>query len=68
MNRAKQLRLDSGMGVLDTADGAGISTRTLNKIEAGEDVNAASLARLATFWRVKPSSLLMPATEEREAA
>lgn len=68
MNRAKQLRLDNGMGVLDTADGAGISTRTLNKIEAGEEVNAASLARLATFWQVKPSSLLLPATEEERAA
>jgi len=68
MNRAKQIRLDRAMGVLDTADGAGISTRTLNKIEAGEDVKAASLARLATFWQVKPSSLLMPATEEQEAA
>ena len=66
MNRAKQIRLDSGLGVMDTADGAGISAKTLKKIESGDEVNAASLARLATFWQVKPSTLLMPALPETE--
>lgn len=69
MNRAKQIRLDRGLGVAEVIDGAGISAKTLKKIEAGDDVTAASLARLATFWQVKPSTLLMPAIEpEREAA
>lgn len=68
MNRAKQIRLDEGLGVAEVVDGAGISAKTLKKVEAGEDVNAASLARLATFYAVKPSSLLMPAIEEERAA
>ena len=72
MNRAKQLRLDSGMGIMDTADGASVSTRTLKKIEAGEDVHVHALARLATFYGVQPSELLQPAVfptaSEGEAA
>ena len=68
MNRAKQIRLDRGLVLLDVADGAGISTRTLRKVEAGRDVAATSLARLATFYEVKPSTLLMPAIEEERAA
>jgi transcriptional regulator with XRE-family HTH domain len=74
MNRAKQLRIDSGMGLVDTADGAGISTLTLKKIERGEDVQPASLVKLATFWgragqAVKPSELYAPVSfDERSAA
>lgn len=71
MNRAKQLRLDSGGGALDTATRAGISTRTLKKIEAGDDVTAAALVRLAAHFNVAPSELLAPAvfsTTEGEAA
>lgn len=69
MNRARQIRLDRRIGVIDTADGAGISTKTLHKIEKGVDVNSASLARLADFYGVSPSELLMPAiTPTREAA
>lgn len=66
MNRAKQLRLDNRCGVRDTADGAGISTRTLHKIERGEDVSVHALARLADFYGLEPSELLQPA--HREAA
>lgn len=71
MNRAKQLRLDAGCGVLDTADYAGISTRTLRKIEAGDEVTAAALGRLAAFYKIAPSELLAPAvfsSNEGEAA
>lgn len=71
MNRAKQLRLDSSRGMTDTADLAGISLRTLRKIEAGEDVQVDSLTRLAAVYDVRPSDLLGPAvftTSEGEAA
>lgn len=61
MNRAKQIRLDRGLGVYEAADAAGIARRTLRKIEAGDDVHAGSLARLAEFYEVAPSSLLAPA-------
>jgi hypothetical protein len=36
-------------------------SRTLKKIENGEDVNAASLARLSAFYGMKASELLAPA-------
>jgi transcriptional regulator with XRE-family HTH domain len=68
VNRARQIRLDNGAGVMDTAEGAGISTRTLHKIENGETVNAQALARLADFYGVSASSLLMPAVHEDRAA
>jgi transcriptional regulator with XRE-family HTH domain len=71
MNRAKQIRLDQGAGLADTAQAAGMSTRTLKKIENGEDVNAASLARLSVFYGMKASELLAPAhfeTPSGEAA
>jgi transcriptional regulator with XRE-family HTH domain len=70
MNRAKQIRLDQGAGLAETAQAAGMSARTLKKIESGEDVNAASLARLSTFYGLKASELLAPAHFEtpREAA
>lgn len=71
MNRAKQLRLDSGTGLEATAEKAGISFRTLRKIEAGRDVQAASLVRLASVYGVRPSDLMGPAvfsTQEGEAA
>ena len=69
MNRAKQIRLDRNLGVMDVVNGAGIGPKTLRKIEAGDDVNAASLARLSTFYGVKASELLAPAfPPEREAA
>jgi transcriptional regulator with XRE-family HTH domain len=61
VNRAKQLRLDQGAGIADTAQAAGMSARTLKKIENGEDVNAASLARLSAFYGVRASELLSPA-------
>jgi transcriptional regulator with XRE-family HTH domain len=61
VNRAKQIRLDQGAGLADTAQAAGMSPRTLKKIENGEDVNAASLARLSAFYGMKASELLAPA-------
>jgi transcriptional regulator with XRE-family HTH domain len=61
VNRAKQIRLDQAAGLAETAKAAKLSTRTLRKIEAGEDVNAASLARLSTYYAVKASELLAPA-------
>lgn len=67
MNRAKQLRLDSGGEVVDTAREAGIGTRTLHKIEAGETVQVDSLKRLADFYGVRPSELLAPADFEAAA-
>lgn len=68
MNRALQIRLDRHLGVADVVDAAGISSRTLKKIEAGETVNAASMARLSTFYAVKASELLAPAIFNTEAA
>ena len=71
MNRAKQLRIDAGIGLVEAAQGAGISPRTLKKIEAGAEVGAPALARLATFFEARPSELLAPAvfnTPEGEAA
>lgn len=61
MNRAKQIRLDRSMSVSQVIAGAGISSRTLKRVEDGEDVASAALARLANFYGVKPSSLLAPA-------
>jgi transcriptional regulator with XRE-family HTH domain len=61
VNRARQIRLDNRCGVVDTADGARISTKTLHKIERGESVDVHSLARLADFYGVQPSELLAPA-------
>jgi hypothetical protein len=61
MNRAKQIRLDRNLSVVEVIEGAGIGSRTLKRIEAGEDVNAAPLARLSTFYRIKASELLAPA-------
>ena len=61
MNRARQLRLDRRLGLVDTAEAARIHTRTLKKIEAGEDVHPDALGRLASYYKVQPSSLLAPA-------
>lgn len=61
MNRAKQLRLDAGAGIHETALKAGIGKLTLHKIEAGKPVQAASLARLSTLYGIKASELLAPA-------
>jgi transcriptional regulator with XRE-family HTH domain len=70
MNRAKQIRLDNRCGVVDTADGAGISTKTLHAIENGNSVSVHAVGRLADFYGVKPSELLAPAVfaSEGEAA
>lgn len=61
MNRAKQIRLDRGLGVVEVVEGAGVSPKTLKKIENEVPVNAAPLARLSTFYGVKASELLAPA-------
>lgn len=69
MNRAKQIRVDRNLGIVEVESGAGISRRTLRKIEAGADVQPAALARLSTFYGVKASDLLAPAfPPDREAA
>lgn len=71
MNRAKQIRIDSGAGLVETSDAAGIGPRTLKRIEAGEEVHAATLRRLAEHYGVQPSELLQPAVfaaPEGEAA
>jgi transcriptional regulator with XRE-family HTH domain len=68
MNRAEQIRIDRGLGVVGVAAGAGISTRTLKKVERGDSVTAAALARLATFYEVKASTLQMPAVDDRTTA
>lgn len=68
MNRARQIRLDKGLGVKETADTAGISTKTLHKIEAGDDVLSGSLARLARFYDVRTTELLLPAEYGERAA
>jgi transcriptional regulator with XRE-family HTH domain len=61
VNRAKQIRLDQGAGLADTAKAAGLSTRTLKKIENGEDVNAAPSRASPPSTAVKASELLAPA-------
>ncbi|HTE62788.1 MAG TPA: helix-turn-helix transcriptional regulator [Solirubrobacteraceae bacterium] len=71
MNRAKQIRIDRGLGVVEVIERARISPKTLKKIEEGSDVKASALARLAAYYEVQPSSLLAPAVfddPERSAA
>jgi len=64
MTRAKQLRLDLGLGVLEAANRARIAPKTLHKIEAGDEVLASALAKLAKFYGVRPTELLLPAVFE----
>jgi transcriptional regulator with XRE-family HTH domain len=61
MNRAKQLRIDRHLGLLDAAESAGVAYRTLKKVEDGQEPTAKVLARLSTFYGVKASELLRPA-------
>jgi transcriptional regulator with XRE-family HTH domain len=61
MNRAKQIRIDRQLNLGDVIDGAGVAPKTLNKVEAGEDVHPAALARLSTFYGIKASELYAPA-------
>jgi transcriptional regulator with XRE-family HTH domain len=71
MNRAKQIRIERNLGVVDVVKGAQISHRSLKKVENGDDVHPAVLARLSTFYGVKASELLAPAhfeTPRGEAA
>jgi transcriptional regulator with XRE-family HTH domain len=69
MNRAKQLRLDKGLGIHDVGAEAGVGYHTIRKIENGEDVQPASLVKLGSFYDVQPSSLYQPAVfDERRAA
>jgi transcriptional regulator with XRE-family HTH domain len=64
---AKRLRIDRGEGITHVAKAAGISTVTLNKVEAGNEVGTEALARLAAYYSVKPSSLL-PGQSEPDPA
>jgi transcriptional regulator with XRE-family HTH domain len=70
VNRAKQLRLDNGLGVVVVAKEAGVHPTTIHKIESGEEIGAGALARLGEYYDVQPSSLLLPAVfdDERSAA
>jgi transcriptional regulator with XRE-family HTH domain len=61
MNRAKQIRIERNLGVVDVVKGAQISHRSLKKVENGDDVHPAVLARLSTFYEIKASELLAPA-------
>jgi transcriptional regulator with XRE-family HTH domain len=61
MNRAKQLRIDRQLNLGDVIKGAGVAPKTLTKVEAGEDVHPAALARLSAFYGIKASELFAPA-------
>jgi hypothetical protein len=71
MNRAKQLRIDQGLGVVEAADKAGVHFKSLKKIEDGEEVGARVVRLVGEMYGVQPSSLYLPAVytgEERDAA
>jgi transcriptional regulator with XRE-family HTH domain len=70
MNRAKQIRIDRGLGIAAVAKDSGVHHETITKIEDGGDVQPASLVRLGSFYGVQPSSLYLPAQfeDERSAA
>lgn len=64
MNRAKQLRIDAGLGLVVAADKAGVHFKSLKKIEDGEEVGARVVRLVGEFYGVQPSSLYLPATYE----
>lgn len=69
LNRAKQLRLDKGLGLVEAASAAGVNHVTVRRVEEGLEVRAASLAKLAAYYGVQPTSLVLPAVySEPEAA
>jgi transcriptional regulator with XRE-family HTH domain len=69
MNRAKQLRMDLGVTAKHVCEQARISRNTLRKLEAGNEIEAPSLARISTYYGVTASELLAPARfPEGEAA
>lgn len=61
MLRLEQLRLDAGLSRERLADRAGISHKTIGRIEAGASAHVETLVKLAEALDTRPSELLFPA-------
>lgn len=61
MIRLRQLRLDALLTVDDLAEKAGVSGKTIRRLEDGKGARMESLARLSTYFEVPASSLLVEA-------
>ena len=75
MKRLQQLRLDAGLSTRDLAAKAGVAYGSVLDLESGTTTNpqVATLVKLATELKCKPSELLMDAlppmhTEEPKVA
>lgn len=72
MNRLEQLRLDALLSREQLAAEAGVSGRTIGRLEQGKGAHVATLGKLADYFSVKPSELLrevpVDAPSERSAA
>jgi transcriptional regulator with XRE-family HTH domain len=74
MNRAKQLRIDAGLSTLELANKADVSRATIDRLEAGDNVTAGRLFKIARTLSdlhggvtVRPSELQLAAYPEQAA-
>jgi transcriptional regulator with XRE-family HTH domain len=70
MNRLQQLRLDRGLSLNELAAECRVGRNTIARIEQdGTAIHIEPLSKLAAFFGVPASSLLMPALDpERDVA
>lgn len=67
MNRALQIRLDRGLSRAAVVEGAGLTPKALRKVEEGQGSHAATLTKLAEYYGVPASALVMAAIDEAAA-
>lgn len=68
MTRLEKLRLDARMTPEQLGEAAGVHGGTIRRLEAGKGARIATLGKLADYFKVQPSELLVDVAPEREAA
>jgi transcriptional regulator with XRE-family HTH domain len=58
VTRLEQLRIDALLSREQLAAECGVSDRTIARLEQGRGAQVATLGKLASFFKVKPSELL----------
>lgn len=66
MTRLEQLRLDAALTPEQLGELAGVSGRTVRRIEAGKDGRVESLKKLAAYFDVPASDLVREALPIRD--
>lgn len=68
MNRVQQLRIDRGLTLAQVEAETGVSKQTVSNLENGKGGVPSTLKALGDFFEVPPSSLLLPAVHQDQAA